>query len=233
MCRATAVAVRNWAVADLLDVLGAAVAVGQVAFESGSPAGREHPVQVVGHQQLLLMLDNCEHVIEAAAELAGLLLQSASGLRILATSLEPLGISGERLQAVPPLEVPDTTASAEPSELERFSSVQLFVTRASAAAPGFALDAGNARAVASICRRLDGIPLALELAATRVQVLGVRGAGPPGFHSRVRTRQRAGHRHRRAPARPPEISRPPRDIRSRSIAAPPAVSPSESGRGRR
>jgi predicted ATPase len=107
----------------------------------------------------LLVLDNCEHVIEPVARLAELLLRAAPGLRVLATSREPLGIPGELLWDVPPLTTP--------------SAVELFVARAVAAAPGFALTPQNTEVVTGICRRLDGIPLALELAATRVRGLGV------------------------------------------------------------
>jgi predicted ATPase/DNA-binding SARP family transcriptional activator len=120
----------------------------------------------------LLVLDNCEHVIEPVAKLTELLLRAAAGLRVLATSREPLEVPGELLWEVPPLELPDP-AAAEPAVLAKSSAVQLFVARAGAAAPGFGLAADNARAVASICHRLDGIPLALELAATRVRGLGV------------------------------------------------------------
>ncbi|MFD1540562.1 BTAD domain-containing putative transcriptional regulator [Nonomuraea guangzhouensis] len=123
-------------------------------------------------RQLLLVLDNCEHVIEQVAELAGRLLRAAPGLRVLATSREPLAVAGEVLWSVPPLDVP---ASTEPGEVARADAVRLFVARAAASAPGFTLDAGNAEAVAQLCRRLDGIPLALELAATRVRALGVQG----------------------------------------------------------
>ncbi|GAA2078290.1 BTAD domain-containing putative transcriptional regulator [Actinomadura alba] len=122
-------------------------------------------------RSLLLVLDNCEHVVESVAVLAETLLQAAPGLRILITSQEPLAIPGEVLWTVPPLELPGP--AAEPAGLRRFAAIDLFVTRAAAAAPGFALDPGNMAAVAAICRRLDGIPLALELAAARVRALGV------------------------------------------------------------
>ncbi|MGP3914493.1 BTAD domain-containing putative transcriptional regulator [Nonomuraea sp. 10N515B] len=131
--------------------------------------------QLVGalrQRRMLLVLDNCEHVVEEVAELAELLLRACPGLRILATSREPLAVDGEVLWSVPPLDVP---ASADLTVMARSEAVRLFVTRAAAAARGFALDAGNAQAVAQLCRRLDGIPLALELAATRVRVLGVHG----------------------------------------------------------
>jgi predicted ATPase/DNA-binding SARP family transcriptional activator len=126
-------------------------------------------------RRLLLVLDNCEHVVEPAAELADRLLRAAPGLRILATSREPLGLAGEMLVEVPPLAVPDPAAGVEPAQLERSSAVRLFVARAAAASRGFTLDADTAPAVALLCRRLDGIPLALELAATRVRALGVPG----------------------------------------------------------
>jgi predicted ATPase/DNA-binding SARP family transcriptional activator len=107
----------------------------------------------------LLVLDNCEHVVEPVAELVAALLRTAPELRILATSREPLGLTGEVVFMVPPL--------------EQSSAVQLFVARATAAAPGFALSSDDAGAVAVLCRRLDGIPLALELAASRVRALSV------------------------------------------------------------
>nr|WP_303715653.1 NB-ARC domain-containing protein [Kutzneria buriramensis]WKX16187.1 NB-ARC domain-containing protein [Kutzneria buriramensis] len=115
--------------------------------------------EVLRGKRTLLVLDNCEHVIDEAAALAELLLRSAPGLVMLTTSQEPLALAGETLWAVPPLAPRD--------------AVDLFSARAAAAAPGFALDPRNADAVGAICRRLDGIPLALELAATRVRALGV------------------------------------------------------------
>jgi predicted ATPase/DNA-binding SARP family transcriptional activator len=127
----------------------------------------------LGSRRMLLILDNCEHLADQAAQLTARLLQAAPGLRVLVTSREPLMLAGEVVWAVPPLELPGTAAPDQPGDLARFSAVQLFVTRARASAPGFRLDAGNARAVAALCRRLDGIPLALELAATRVRALGV------------------------------------------------------------
>jgi predicted ATPase/DNA-binding SARP family transcriptional activator len=110
-------------------------------------------------QRLLLVLDNCEHVVEPVAELAAVLLRTAPQLRILATSREPLALTGEVVSAVAPL--------------EQSSAVQLFVARATAAAPGFRPGSDDASAVAVLCRRLDGIPLALELAASRVRALSV------------------------------------------------------------
>jgi predicted ATPase/DNA-binding SARP family transcriptional activator len=122
----------------------------------------------------VLVLDNCEHLVEPIAELAGRLLPAAPGVRILATSREPLGLAGELLVPVAPLELPDVTAGPDPAVLRESSAVRLFEARAAAAAPWFAVDADNAAAVVAICRRLDGLPLALELAAARVRVLHVR-----------------------------------------------------------
>lgn len=121
----------------------------------------------------LLVLDNCEHLIEPVAELAGILLREVPELRVLATSQEPLALTGEVLLAVPPLSAPEPDAGL--ATLREAGAVRLFVARAAASAPGFVLDEGNAADVAAICRRLDGLPLALELAATRVRALGVRG----------------------------------------------------------
>ncbi|RSN19579.1 AfsR family transcriptional regulator [Streptomyces sp. WAC 05977] len=121
-------------------------------------------------KEILLVLDNCEQVVEPVAMLVEKLLATAPRLRVLATSQEPLGLPGENVWAVPPLELPDLPDFAAVRES---SAVRLFAARAAAAAPGFALDAENAAVVARICRTLDGIPLALELAATRVRTLGV------------------------------------------------------------
>jgi predicted ATPase/DNA-binding SARP family transcriptional activator len=156
----------------------AAGAVVMAALDVRDVRGEEKPstqrlVDALRTRRLLLVLDNCEHVVDQAAELAGRLLRAAPDLKILATSREPLGLPGEVVWSVPPLEVPDATAAVTPTALGRVSAVQLFVTRASAAAPGFVLDGDTARAVAELCRRLDGLPLALELAATRVRALGV------------------------------------------------------------
>ncbi len=122
-------------------------------------------------KEILLVLDNCEQVVEPVAALVERLLSAAPRLRVLATSQEPLGLPGETVWAVPPLDLPE---QADFAAVRESSAVRLFAARAAAAAPGFALDAENATAVARICRTLDGIPLALELAATRVRTLGVR-----------------------------------------------------------
>ncbi|GAA2004136.1 BTAD domain-containing putative transcriptional regulator [Nocardiopsis rhodophaea] len=119
----------------------------------------------------LLVLDNCEHVVEPVVGFVRDLLGVAGSLRCLATSREPLGLTGERVYEVAPLQIPDTDLRLD-AESGLPSAVRLFVARAAAVAPGFVLDARSAPAVAAICRRLDGLPLALELAANRVRALG-------------------------------------------------------------
>jgi predicted ATPase len=122
-------------------------------------------------RQLLLLLDNCEHLIAACAPLAETLLRTCPRLRILTTSREALGIAGETTWRVPPLAVPEPHHLPPLDRLLANEAVRLFVDRAGAARPGFAVTNENASAVAAICQRLDGIPLAIELAAARVKVL--------------------------------------------------------------
>ncbi|MEH1096534.1 BTAD domain-containing putative transcriptional regulator [Micromonospora sp. CPCC 205739] len=125
------------------------------------------------HRQLLLVLDNCEHVIEPVAALVGRLLRDAPGVTVLATSREPLGLTGEVLWEVPPLAVPGHDRDLD--AVRRSAAARLFAARAGAHQRGFRLDERTGPAVAQLCRRLDGLPLALELAATRVRALGVQG----------------------------------------------------------
>ena len=122
-------------------------------------------------RELLLVLDNCEHLIGPAAALVDALLRGAPRLTVLATSREPLRVPGEVVFRVPSLGIPDPERKDEPESLLRYEAVRLFVERAQAASPRFALDAGNASDVARVCHRLDGLPLALELAAARVDAL--------------------------------------------------------------
>jgi predicted ATPase len=123
-------------------------------------------------RSLLLVLDNCEHVLVAAAAVVDLLLRSASSVSIVATSREPLRVQGETVFRVPSLALPDPDGPVEPGELLGYESIRLFVERAAAAAPGFAVEDRNARDVVRICYRLDGLPLAIELAAARLGALG-------------------------------------------------------------
>jgi predicted ATPase/DNA-binding SARP family transcriptional activator len=161
---------------DALDVTSSLTDAVQVALDLREAAGPgeaavDRLAVVMGDR--LLVLDNCEHVIDEAAALTDRLLGSAPGLRVLATSREPLGLPGEAVWTVPTLVVPGVSASLE--ALQSASAVELFVARAAAADRAFKLDESTAPAVSVLCRRLDGIPLALELAATRVRALGVTG----------------------------------------------------------
>lgn len=122
-------------------------------------------------RRALILIDNCEHVIGACTHLANHLLRSCHDLRILATSREPLRTSGEQVWPVPPLPVPRRGESVNAETALTNDAVQLFAQRANAVAPGFAVRDDNAAAVAEICRQLDGIPLAIELAAARVATL--------------------------------------------------------------
>jgi predicted ATPase/DNA-binding SARP family transcriptional activator len=127
-------------------------------------------IHYLATKQLLVVVDNCEHLIDACAQVAERVLRSAPGVRILATSRERLGVDGEVLWPVPPLGLPRPEETT-PEQLAQHDAVRLFVDRASAVQPSFVLDAEAAPAVHHICRRLDGMPLALELAAARVRVL--------------------------------------------------------------
>jgi predicted ATPase/TolB-like protein/Tfp pilus assembly protein PilF len=139
---------------------------------STSAMSAERVANALGGKPLLLVLDNCEHVIDAAAGMAETLLHTGAAIRVLATSREPLRTEGEYLYRVPPLAVPaEDTHDLE--ELLRHGAVLLFVTRARAADPHFSPDGRIGLVVAAICRRLDGIPLAIELAAARGAALGI------------------------------------------------------------
>jgi predicted ATPase/DNA-binding SARP family transcriptional activator len=158
------------------------------ALEISSDDGREEPLQVVRRylsgRRLLLVLDNCEHLLDACAAVAHALLQHCEGLHILATSRQVLGVHGEVVWRVPSLPVPVETGSSrtegrprqvtvDAAALEAYPSVRLFLERARSVKPLFEITARNALAVAEVCRRLDGIPLALELAAARVGAMPV------------------------------------------------------------
>lgn len=152
---------------DLLPAM--AVALGLPGMRPGSAAAVV--AAAFGNREQLVVLDNCEHVIQAAAHAANVLLTRCSGIRILATSREALNIPGELAWRVPSLAVPAEMATLGEVSIDQFSAVELFVERATAAQKSFTLNAVNSGAVATICRRLDGIPLAIELAAARVKLL--------------------------------------------------------------
>lgn len=151
------------------------------SFGLGEQDGRTPLETVIDHlriRSVLLVLDNCEHVLEASADVAGTLLSTCPGLRILATTREPLKVAGELVWRVPTLSVPapalDDEQALSLAELGEFEAVRLFLDRAHAVRPDLELADGDASALASLVRRLDGIPLALELAAGRVGMLSVR-----------------------------------------------------------
>ena len=148
----------------------AASAMG-VKEEPGRPVLEALERHVRG-RQMLLVLDNCEHLLETSAELAHKLLSAGAGLRILATSREPLRVAGEVAYSIAGMAVPPSGTAAEGS-IASSEAVRLFLDRAAAARPGFAITTKSALAIATICRAVDGIPLALELAAARVRSLPV------------------------------------------------------------
>ncbi|QIN82325.1 tetratricopeptide repeat protein [Rubrobacter tropicus] len=155
------------------DLVPGAVASAVGAREAPGLSPVESAVECLEDGEFLLVLDNCEHLVEECAALADLLLRSCPGLKLLTTSRELLNVAGEVAWRVPSLSLPDPKSAQDPADLLRFGAVRLFVERAAAAAPGFALDKDNAAAVVDVCERLDGIPLAIELAAARVKVLSV------------------------------------------------------------
>jgi predicted ATPase/DNA-binding CsgD family transcriptional regulator len=129
-------------------------------------------VSFLEDKRLLLVLDNCEHVIDSCAAVVAKLLGAAPGVSVLATSRQPLRVAGEQVFPLDPLPTPDPEAPPV-GDLSEYESVRLFADRARAVVPEFAVTAGNRAAVAAVCRRLDGIPLAIELAAARLRVLSV------------------------------------------------------------
>jgi predicted ATPase/DNA-binding SARP family transcriptional activator len=154
------------------ELVGATVAAALGIRSEPGRSPTDALVDAIAERELLIVLDNCEHVLEGAAKLADMLLRDCRGVEILATSREPLAIDGEAVYLVPSLPVPepDTGSTAGIAE---FDAVRLFTERATRHQRKFVLDDTTAVAVASICRRLDGIPLAIELAAARLRSLSV------------------------------------------------------------
>ncbi|GAB3569341.1 LuxR family transcriptional regulator [Amycolatopsis endophytica] len=153
--------------AQLADTVATALGVKD---QSARPAVE----QIIDHlrdRRLLMVLDNCEHVTVACAALVDRVLRHAPGLRVLATSRQPLGITGERVLTIEPLAVPGAVDVPPTAVLAKYEGVALLVDRASAVRPGFVLDEENRETVARLCTRLDGLPLAIELAATRLRSL--------------------------------------------------------------
>jgi predicted ATPase/DNA-binding winged helix-turn-helix (wHTH) protein len=138
----------------------------------GGKVSAQRVAQALADRPLLLVLDTCEHVIDAAAGMAEAVLRAGSAVQVIATTREPLRVEGERIYPVPPLDVPAEDAAAGDDPLQ-YGAVRLFIERAQAAQPLSVPDRCGAATVAAICRRLDGIPLAIELAAARASALGL------------------------------------------------------------
>jgi predicted ATPase/DNA-binding winged helix-turn-helix (wHTH) protein len=156
-------------------------------------------IGAIKEKQMLLVLDNCEHVIEEAAALVDGVLSGSRSVRILATSREPLRVKGEPVCRLSPLESPPELVRPSAAAALKYSAVQLFVERAAAALNKFELKDADTRYVGDICRNLDGIPLAIELAAARIETFGVRGLAAhidDRFHLLKGGRRPASPRHR-------------------------------------
>ncbi|GGL42006.1 hypothetical protein GCM10011588_65950 [Nocardia jinanensis] len=161
---------------DLTDVSERSILVDAVAASVGVRDESVRPVlevlvEFLCPRDVLLVLDNCEQLVAAVAELDEVLLKACPGLRILVTSREPLNIAGEAVVRLSPLTVPDPSREPTLLGLPRFDALTLFAERAAAAVPGFELDEDNKGAVAQICARLEGLPLAIELAAARLRAM--------------------------------------------------------------
>jgi predicted ATPase/serine/threonine protein kinase len=161
------------AVASEADAVLRAVAGVLEVREDASTSLADAIVSALGERHVLIVLDNCEHLVTACAALVERLLSSCERLRVLATSREPLGVRGEVVWSLPPLSLPTVASRASVDEIAESEAVALFVDRAQSAKPSFALTADLAPLVADLCSRLDGIPLAIELAAARVKALSV------------------------------------------------------------
>ena len=164
---------------ELAPLADPALVAGAVASALGIREQSDRPVmdtlvQYLKHRRVLLLFDNCEHLIEEAARSAETLLRAGPQVRILATSREPLRVGGERTYRLPPLPFPPRRAALATEEALQYGAVTLFAARAAAADASFRLGDDSVAAVAEICRRLDGIALAIELAAARVNAIGPR-----------------------------------------------------------
>ncbi|MGH2359457.1 MAG: ATP-binding protein [bacterium] len=142
-------------------------------------------VEHLQYKQLVIVLDNCEHLIDACAQLAHTLLSNCPGVRILATSRQNLGMVEEKVWSVPPLSAPDPARLGSREQVTAFEAVRLFIDRATAIRPDLVLTAGDIPLLAEVCHRLDGIPLAIELAAARVKVLSIEQIATR-LHDRLR-----------------------------------------------
>jgi non-specific serine/threonine protein kinase len=164
--------------------------------QSARPA-IETVAEYLAEHRTLLVLDTCEHLVDGCAQLAEALLAAAPQLRILATSRQPLDVPGEHLLPVPALALPDADSPAPPAGAAAEDALALFADRAAAAVPGFVLDEDNRADALTLCRRLDGIPLAIELAVSRLRVLSLEE-----MNARLDRRFTVLNGHRRTPAVP-------------------------------
>lgn len=181
---------------SLAEQVMAALGIRENASDDDRKGPTDRLADALAARRLLLVLDNCEHVVEAVAQLTGLLLRRAPHLHVLTTSQEPLRTRNETVYPVAPLSLPPADRPGLDA-LTSAGAVRLFVERTTATDPAFVLDATTAPLVAEVCRRLDGIPLALELAATRVRSLGIRE-----LHDRLNDRFQVLNRgYRDAPSR--------------------------------
>jgi predicted ATPase/DNA-binding SARP family transcriptional activator len=163
---------------ELASLADPALVAQTVAARWGIREAADHPLmqtlaESLRRKKLLLILDNCEHLVTACAQVTATLLPHCPALRIVATSREALNVAGETVWLVPSLSFPDPHTLPSLEDLAQYEAIALFLDRAQAAAPTFHLSPQNVRAIAAVCQRLDGIPLALELAAARVKMLSV------------------------------------------------------------
>ncbi|MFD0203641.1 MULTISPECIES: ATP-binding protein [Saccharothrix] len=162
---------------ELGEVRDPEAVVGEVASVFGLDTDARQPwaalTSVLADRRVLLVLDNCEHLLDACAVAADRLSSASGGLRILATSRQPLGIPGERVLTVAPLAIPASAGPLTPDMLGQYDGVTLFLDRANATVPGFTATEDNCGLVVALCRRLDGIPLAIELAAARLRAFSL------------------------------------------------------------
>ncbi len=164
--------------AELGDTDDPAMVASRVAAAIGIREEPDRPLaetltEALKPRHLLLVLDTCEHVVDASAALVQQLLAGCPGLRVIATSREPLRVRGETVWRVPPFALPAAASAVPAAALMRHEAIRLFAERAAAVRPGFVIGAENRDAVVRLCRTLDGVPLAIELAAARARALSV------------------------------------------------------------
>jgi len=154
-------------------LLTATIIVALGIKEQSKKTTEETLIDFLKEKEILILLDNCEQLVHACADLTERLLSSCPKLKIMATSREALNCKGEKTYRIPPLTMPDPNSNNTPEQLAQYESIRLFIERALAVNPEFRVNNENARALAEICSRLDGIPLAIELAAARTKTLSV------------------------------------------------------------